>query len=114
MGDCRHCTARIVLVGEGWIHLWNNQARCRETFAAPDNTEWLAGYRWALAHLTDPGVLRDAARYADERGNCPTTVPDHPLRSVEESDGGLSTRFAPHRPTESGATSLPDCAGGPR
>ena len=46
------------------------------TPATAATDDWLTGYRWALRHLTDPGVLRDAARYADERGGRPSTSPE--------------------------------------
>lgn len=67
---------------------------------------WLEGYRWALEHLTDPGVLRDAARYSEERGDRLSANPEvSSTSSVEQRGDGLLTRPAPAPgPREAGAS----------
>lgn len=65
--------------------------------------EYLAGYRWALEHLTDPGVLRDAALYAEGRGNrAGGDLAGAPTPAVEDRRDGSSDQAAPPGSTKAG------------
>ena len=65
--------------------------------SASDRENWLAGYRWALEHLTDEAVLRDAAEYA---------------RELAEVKAGPGTSFPPagadEAPNKAKGAALPD------